>query len=119
LDPLGFAFEHYDGIGAFRELDNGLPVDATGSFMLDGQAVTFDGAVELSQLLAASSTVQDCFATHFSRYALDRHENPLDRASIEGAAQAFERSGGNVQELLVAVATSRSFRYRSLAPGEM
>src|SRR5258707_7197550 len=31
MDPIGFGFEHYDGIGRYRTMDNGLPVDSTGS----------------------------------------------------------------------------------------
>ena len=31
MDPFGFAFEHYDGIGKYRTMDNGKAVDATGS----------------------------------------------------------------------------------------
>ena len=34
LDPLGFAFENYDGIGRYRTTDNGQPVDASGTLHL-------------------------------------------------------------------------------------
>ena len=30
IDPLGFAFENFDGIGAWRTTDSGTPVDASG-----------------------------------------------------------------------------------------
>src|SRR5262249_38642677 len=30
MDPIGFAFERYDGIGLYREVDQGVPVDASG-----------------------------------------------------------------------------------------
>jgi hypothetical protein len=30
FDPPGLAFENYDGIGAFRTMDGGKPVDASG-----------------------------------------------------------------------------------------
>lgn len=42
MDPLGFGFEHYDGIGAYRSTDGGKEVDASGSITgsqdLDGRA---------------------------------------------------------------------------------
>ena len=30
MDPIGFAFEHYDAAGRWRDVDGGKPVDATG-----------------------------------------------------------------------------------------
>ena len=30
MDPIGFAFEHYDAAGRWRDIDGGQPVDATG-----------------------------------------------------------------------------------------
>ena len=30
LDPIGFGFENYDGVGLWRDTDNGLPIDASG-----------------------------------------------------------------------------------------
>ena len=29
FDPIGLSFEHYDGIGAYRDTENGLPIDAS------------------------------------------------------------------------------------------
>src|SRR6185295_8653077 len=37
LDPLGFAFENFDGVGKWRETDAGKKVDASGYFP-DGAA---------------------------------------------------------------------------------
>ena len=31
LNPLGYAFENYNGIGAYQTTDGGKPVDASGS----------------------------------------------------------------------------------------
>jgi hypothetical protein len=28
IDPFGFSFEHYDGMGAFRSTENGRPIDS-------------------------------------------------------------------------------------------
>ena len=36
MDPIGFGFEHYDGIGQYRTTDQNLPVDSSGSVLLDG-----------------------------------------------------------------------------------
>jgi hypothetical protein len=114
MDPLGFAFENYDGIGRFRTMDNGGTVDASGMIKLDGGVHTFDNAVDLSHILATSTTVAGCYATQWFRYATNRAETDGDRASINGVKAALTKSN-SITDLLVGIATSRSFRYR--APG--
>jgi Protein of unknown function (DUF1592)/Protein of unknown function (DUF1588)/Protein of unknown function (DUF1595)/Protein of unknown function (DUF1587)/Protein of unknown function (DUF1585) len=118
MDPIGFAFENYDGIGKYRTMDNGMPVDATGSLTLDGMNQTFNDAVGLVGLLAKSAEVRACFADEWGRFALVRDDTPADLASFQSIAGAFGTDTATVQDLMVAVATMRSFRYRSLSPGE-
>jgi hypothetical protein len=119
MDSIGFAFENYDGIGKYRTMDNGQPVDATGSVSLDGSNKSFANAVELSGLLAKSDDTRRCFATEWMRFALVRSETAADQASVNAAAAGFARTESGVRDLLVAVATSRTFRYRSPSPGEV
>ena len=54
MDPIGYGFEHYDGIGAFRTTDQNLPVDSSGTITLDGKKETFADAPGLAKLLAES-----------------------------------------------------------------
>ncbi|HKQ71444.1 MAG TPA: DUF1592 domain-containing protein, partial [Polyangiaceae bacterium] len=119
MDPIGFAFEHYDGIGRYRTTDNGGAVDSTGQITVDDVAKNFADAVELSKILAASRTVQNCFTTQWMRFALGRAETSADDASLDHAAQGFAAHESQVRDLLVAIASSRSFRYRSPADGEV
>ena len=119
MDPIGFGFERYDGIGRYRTTDQNFPVNSNGSIVLDGQTQTFPDAVALSKLLAASPQVQACLATQVTRYALNRWETAADAASIESARSAFQSGGLNIRTLMTSVATSRTFRYRSPASGEV
>jgi Protein of unknown function (DUF1592)/Protein of unknown function (DUF1588)/Protein of unknown function (DUF1595)/Protein of unknown function (DUF1585)/Protein of unknown function (DUF1587) len=119
MDPIGFAFEHYDGIGQFRMTDQNLPVSASGSITLDGQKQSFADAIELGRLLAASPQVQSCFATQVTRYALNRWDVDADAASIQAAAAAFKTGGFDIRALMTAVATTRTFRYRAPSAGEV
>jgi len=118
MDPIGFAFENYDGIGKFRTMDNGLPVDATGSVLLDGVTQSFKDAVGLIGILSKSAEVRRCFASEWFRFALLRPDEPEDLASIDSVAGAFD-DAATVQDLMAAIATARSFRYRAPSPGEM
>ena len=117
FDPIGFAFEHYDGIGQYRTTDNGLSVDASSLIDLDGATHAFDGAVELSNILSDSATVKACFARQWMRYALDRNELAADEPSIEKLENDFINSG-DIQELIVAITTSYPFMYRQPSTGE-
>jgi hypothetical protein len=119
MDPIGFGFENYDGIGQYRVTDNGQPVDATGSITVDGKTQTFHDAIGLMGILAQSPTVRACFAGEWSRFALSRTNTKDDAASLQSTAAAFASDTANLQDLMAAVATMRSFRYRSPSPGEM
>jgi len=118
MDPIGFGFERYDGVGAYRTADQSLPVDPSGQIPLDGTTQAFPDALALTRMLAASPQVQTCFARQWIRYALNRWDGASDLASVQAAASAFQASG-NMRDLVAAVAASRTFRYRAPAPGEV
>ena len=119
MDPIGFAFEHYDGIGRYRTMDAGQPVDSSGTITLDGVAVPFKDAVELSRALSTSNTVRECFSKQWFRFAVGREETELDAPSLAAVATAFATNQYDMRDLAPAIAASRTFRYRSLAAGEV
>ena len=119
MDPLGFAFENYDGLGKYRETDAGKPVDASGKVTLDGGEKTFKNARDLTRLLADSAEARRCFATQLSRFAWNRNDVEADRHSIDTAVAAFDGLGHSIKELMVAITRARSFRYRLQAQGEV
>ena len=55
MDPLGLAFEIYDGIGRYRTTDVGKPIDASGTLTgAEPEGAAFRDAIELMKLLAGS-----------------------------------------------------------------
>jgi hypothetical protein len=120
FDPPGFAFEHYDGIGAWRATDGGKPVDASGVLKLPiAGEKRFANAVEMMGVLAASEDVQRCVSTQWLRYALGRRDIGADGGSLARAHEAFRASGLDVRELVVALVKSKTFLYRQPAAGEV
>jgi hypothetical protein len=114
IDGLGFGLEHYDGVGAFRVLDQGVAVDARGevnsSQDIDG---AYDGAPELATRLAGSAQVRDCAPTQWLRYALGRRETEDDTCSLVTLRAAFAATGGDLRELMIALTqTDAFFNYR-------
>jgi hypothetical protein len=112
MDAVGFGFEHYDAIGRWREEDGGEPVDATGT--LSGTDVDggFDGAIDLADRLAASTSVRDCVADRWAHQALARPPAAADACALDPVRAAF-RDDDDLIELAVAIARSDAFRFRS------
>jgi hypothetical protein len=119
MDPSGYPFENYDGIGQWRTTDNGLPVDATSTIVLDGQSDNVSSAVQMTPLLAASPTFQECFTAQYMTYALGRDVTADDAPSAQAAQAIFASSNYKVISLLSSVASSRTFRYRTASAGEV
>jgi hypothetical protein len=119
FDPIGFAFENYDGIGRYRTTDSGQPVDASGTLEIGSKTVKFKDAVELMPQLAASEQVQSCVATQWMRYLLRREESKGDMPSLAGVQKTFRDSSYDMRELLVAIVTSDAFTRRTPAAGEV
>lgn len=116
LNPPGFAFEHYDAIGKWRDQDNGQKVDASGSVTLTGgEEITFTDGIDFARKLATSDRVRDCYVLHWTRYALGTQ---LDaQAPGLDALQARFRENDSIKELLVSIASSDLFRTRPTGNG--
>jgi hypothetical protein len=104
IDPMGFALENYDGIGLWRDRDNNLPVDATGTMPETG--AMFNGAAELSALIAADPRFPACMAKHILTYALGRKMTDLDLPAIEDLGKRFSGGGYKLPTLVDMVAQS-------------
>ena len=84
MDPIGYGFENYDQNGRWRDQDNGHLVDASGEVMFtESTDATFDGALELSEILAGSAEVERCMATQVFRYAAGRRGRRQQASSTE------------------------------------
>jgi hypothetical protein len=113
IDGIGFGFENYDAIGAYRTEENGIPIDASGQIVgsLDADG-PFQGAVELGTRLAASKQTQACVARYWYRYAFGLADGDVNACALLPAVQGLQASGGDMQELLLAIVKSSSFRAR-------
>ena len=109
INPPGFAFEHYDAIGQWRDRDNGHPVDASGSLTLTGgEEITFTDGIDFARQLATSDRAKDCYVLHWTRYALgDQIEDAAP--GLEPLQRGF-RENDSITELLVSIASSDLFR---------
>lgn len=106
INPFGFAFEHYDAVGAYREMDGDFPVDASAVVWLDDEQVEVSSALDLAEALAGSQQVHDCFSGHLLSYALGRPRIPIDEEFIASLGQRSFDQAVSFRELMVEVAVA-------------
>ena len=105
-DPIGLALENFDGIGRWRDEDNGKLIDASGD--LDG--AMFDGPVGLGEALGEHPNLTKCLVQRMSRYAMGRLENIDERSILTSLEERFELHGYRVKPLMMEVVMSPLFR---------
>lgn len=107
MDPAGFAFERFDAVGVFRQLDNGLPIDSTGDISGLG---TFANASELASLVRNDPRTANCAVRNLYRSTLGYHEG-LDQADgIAALDSQFTASDYNYKQLMIELTLSPLFR---------
>ncbi|RLB43177.1 MAG: hypothetical protein DRH23_16555 [Deltaproteobacteria bacterium] len=113
MNPIGFIFEHYDGVGLWRDEQNGMPIDALGEVVqtddIDGE---YDGALEFAAALAQSTQVQECVSSQWFRFAYNRTVTEEDSCSVDQLNDVFRSSNFNIRSLLVALTQTNAFLYR-------
>lgn len=98
FDPIGFAFEHFDEGGRYREKEGGLTIDASGAVKnADGTALfSFTSQEELATNLAQQPVAYQCLAGYLATYAFGTDEGCLGSGKVAdlqagkiGIAEAF------------------------------
>jgi mono/diheme cytochrome c family protein len=94
MDPLGFALEHFDAVGAWRTQEAGVPIDASGE-LADGTVV--DGVVSLREALLKRpevfvSTLVEKLMIYALGRGLDHRDMPAVRAIVRDAAPEYRFS---------------------------
>jgi hypothetical protein len=108
MDPIGFAFEGFDGIGQYAGAS-----DTSGNIVDSPHTdATFDGPIELGRILAASDDVARCVALEWFRYATGLEENQELECLVEEITQAFGSSDASLPELFLALTKTAHFRLR-------
>jgi hypothetical protein len=115
FDPLGFAFESYDSVGAFRTMDadEKSPVDSSATI---ATGTDIDGAVPNALALIAristSRDVHDCYVRQWWTFAMGRPIKDRDEPVLATLANSFAADAGDVRSLLTNIVLSEDFRTR-------
>src|SRR6185436_4851699 len=112
IDPLGYAFESFDWVGAYRDKDNGKPIDSSGTL----EGASFANAREFAAILCKLPKTQDCLLRNVFRYASGHKETAGDEAELAFWKKSFEGNGHRLVPFLTEIAASDGFRAVSPAP---
>jgi len=112
MDPLGFALEGFDAVGAFRQKDAGQPIDVSAT-MPDG--TKFAGLRGLQQILM---THKDEFTAAFTErlltYALARGIGARDMPAVRTISRAAADDGYRIQTIVKGIVASDPFTLRKV-----
>lgn len=112
MDPLGLTLENFDGVGAWRQRENDVVIDASGS--LDGR--DFATPDQLGQAIHDHPQVPRCLVDKMYRSAIGRQLMPTERPWMDYLNASFQTNGYRLPDLMRTIATSRTF-YAVSAPG--
>ncbi len=108
IDPLGFALENFDVIGAWRtEDEGGNPVDPRGSWLGGAE---LDGFADLrAWLLQSPDRFVHTLTEKLMTYALGRRVEHYDQPAVRQIVRAAEREGYRWSELILGIVQSPAF----------
>jgi hypothetical protein len=111
MDPIGFALENFDGVGQWRDKDNGTPIDASGKLP---NGTTFSGAAGLKDLILNQH--RDEFISTFTEklmtYALGRGLESYDQPAVRSVMREAAKENDSIPALIRAIIDSPQFQMR-------
>jgi hypothetical protein len=113
MDPIGFAFEHFDAIGRWRDTEGGLPIEAV-STLPDGTVV--DGIEGVKRLLLDDpERFVSAVTEKLLMYAIGRNIQYYDRPAIRAIVRGAAADDYTFAALIRGIVSSVPFRMR-MAP---
>lgn len=113
INPLGFAFEHFDGMGQYRDMENGgLPIDSSGAYAFSDGTKMYQDNAGLMQVMGDSEQAHLCYSKKLASFALQRDVIVADLPWLTKLATASRENGGSVKQVMVELAKSDAFRTR-------
>lgn len=110
MDPIGFAFENFDAIGAWRDKDGKFAIDPSG-VLPDGR--TFQGPAELKLILKEKKEMFGrCLAEKMLTYGLGRGLEYYDKCALDKIVAALNKNNYRFSTLLLEVVQSEPFQMR-------
>jgi len=108
FEPIGLAMENFDAVGAWRTIDEGLPIDTKGK-LVDGTSV--EGIASLRDvLIKRSDTFVRVVEEKLLTYALGRGVEYEDMPLVRSIVRDSSRSKYKFSELVLGIVKSPAFQ---------
>lgn len=117
MDPIGFAMENFDPIGAWRGYDSGAPIDAKGN-LFDGTPL--DGPASLRRaLMQHSDNFIGSFTEALFAYGMGRVLRPVDMPVVRSIEREAAGHGNTFSAFVMGIVNSDPFRKRTASATDM
>jgi hypothetical protein len=114
INPMGFALEGFDAVGAARPTEAGMPTNTASDVLISGAVVPVTGAPDLMQKIADSPAAQMCYAKKLVQYNFERVLTGPDFCTAEGIADKIKnQSGYTLVSMLTDLTQTQVFRSRA------
>jgi hypothetical protein len=111
MDPIGFALENFDAVGAWRTREAAGPIDASGE-LADGSRV--DGVAGLRRALVSHPEVfAGTLTEKLLTYALGRGLDYPDMPAVRSIVSSASRDGYRFSSIVLGIVNSAPFRMRA------
>jgi mono/diheme cytochrome c family protein len=110
MDPIGFAMENFDAVGAWRTKEPGGPIDASGA-LADGTQI--DGVVSLRKALVSHpDQFVDTLTEKLLTYALGRGLSYNDMPVVRGIVHDSAQQNYRFTSIVLGIVRSTPFQMR-------
>ncbi|MBX3177045.1 MAG: DUF1592 domain-containing protein [Candidatus Hydrogenedentes bacterium] len=109
FEPLSYALERYDGVGAYSEIDeHGNALRQDGEVLFPGEAAPapYASTAAMMDLLAESDRVKKTITWKLAQFAMGRPLAALDAPAVEAIHEEAWREGGTYASLVRAIVSS-------------
>lgn len=137
MDPIGFGFQHFDGIGQYRRLERQFVFDAQGNVARDPETgdrlvareheidasgdldgAPFESASGLVEAIRDHPALPSCLVRSMYRYATGHADLPSEEAQLRQLEEGFTEDGYRLKDLMVRLTLSEGFRFANGLRGE-
>jgi hypothetical protein len=112
INPIGFAFENFDGMGQWRDMENGKPIDSAGSYPFTEGVKSFSNAAELMTMVAQGQQAHTCYGKKLASFALQRDVVASDMPLLSTLQTASMATNGSIKQVILELVRNPAFRTR-------
>ncbi|HEX2660852.1 MAG TPA: DUF1592 domain-containing protein [Polyangia bacterium] len=114
INPTGFAFEGFNGIGQAQTMEGSKAINTTAQVRIGNATVDVKGAADLIGKIADSPEAKSCYAKKWVQFAYDRTLTSQDLCTVDTLVAKLAKNDYRVVDLISDLTQTQSFRYRAL-----